>query len=213
MSSERGLAIRDLVVTYGEVLAVDGFDLDVGDGEIVALLGPSGCGKSSVLSSITGVVTPASGSIRWRGRELGGVPTHERGVGMMFQDNALFPHKDVAGNVAFGLRMQRVAKDDIATRVDEMLELVGLSGYGDRRVDELSGGQQQRVALARALAPAPGLLLLDEPLGSLDRDLRDHLADELRRIFQATGTTVVFVTHDRSEADRIADRTVVMAAP
>ena len=131
---------------------------------------------------------------------------------MMFQDNALFPHKNVAGNIEFGLRMQKMPLDVRTSRVEAMLALVGLPGYGERGVDELSGGQQQRVALARALAPEPGLLLLDEPLGSLDRDLRDRLADDLRTIFTSTRTTVLFVTHDRDEARRVADRTVVMEA-
>ncbi len=208
-----GLRIRDLEVRYGPVVAVTGFDLDVATGDVVALLGPSGCGKSSVLSAITGIVDIADGSIVWNGLDVTRVPTHERGIGMMFQQHALFPHRDVAGNIAFGLRMQKLDKQLIASRVTEMLRLVGLDGYGTRRVDELSGGQQQRVALARALAPAPGLLLLDEPLGSLDQDLRSRLAEDLRTVFTATGTTVVLVTHDRDEADRIADRVVTMAPP
>ncbi len=213
MTSEdqTGLRIRDLAVTYGDVVAVSNFELDVSVGEVVALLGPSGCGKSSILSAITGIVAPATGSIEWNGADITSVPTHQRGIGMMFQDNALFPHKNVAGNIEFGLRMQKQPKTIIADRVIEMLDLVGLPGYGNRRVDELSGGQQQRVALARALAPSPVLLLLDEPLGALDRDLRDRLADDLRSIFTTTGTTVIFVTHDRDEATRVADRVLTMA--
>lgn len=215
MTSEptSGLSLVDIAVQYGDVVAVSGFDLSVSLGEVVALLGPSGCGKSSVLSAITGIVTPSAGTVVWNGIDVTNVATHLRGIGMMFQDNALFPHKNVAGNIEFGLRMQKMAPEARSSRIGEMLELVGLPGYGERGVDELSGGQQQRVALARALAPEPGLLLLDEPLGSLDRDLRDRLADDLRTIFTSTGTTVLFVTHDRDEAGRVADRTVVMAAP
>ena len=214
MTSEptSGLTLTDIAVLYGDVVAVSGFDLSVSLGEVVALLGPSGCGKSSVLSAITGIVTPSTGSVVWDGIDVTDVPTHLRGIGMMFQDNALFPHKNVAGNIEFGLRMQKMPLDVRTSRVEAMLALVGLPGYGDRGVDELSGGQQQRVALARALAPEPGLLLLDEPLGSLDRDLRDRLADDLRAIFTSTRTTVLFVTHDRDEARRVADRTVVMEA-
>ena len=214
MTSEptSGLTLTDIAVRYGDVVAVSGFDLSVSLGEVVALLGPSGCGKSSVLSAITGIVTPSTGSVVWDGIDVTDVPTHLRGIGMMFQDNALFPHKNVAGNIEFGLRMQKMPLDVRTSRVEAMLALVGLPGYGDRGVDELSGGQQQRVALARALAPEPGLLLLDEPLGSLDRDLRDRLTDDLRAIFTSTRTTVLFVTHDRDEARRVADRTVVMEA-
>jgi thiamine transport system ATP-binding protein len=208
--NKSGLVIRDLCVRYGDVVAVADFDLDVASREVVTVLGPSGCGKSSVLSAITGIVEPAGGSICWGGIELRTVPTHLRGVGMMFQDNALFPHRDVAGNIGFGLKMQKQPKEFISHRVEEMLDLVGLPGLGQRGVDELSGGQQQRVALARALAPEPGLLLLDEPLGALDRDLRDRLADDLKEIFTRTGTTVLFVTHDRDEAARVGDRTVTM---
>lgn len=205
-----GLTITDLRVTYGAVVAVTGFDLSVARGEVVALLGPSGCGKSTVLAAITGIVEPEAGQITWDGRDVTHVPTHRRGIGMMFQDNALFPHRDVAANIGFGLRMQGASKAAIAERTAEMLDLVGLPGLGARRVDELSGGQKQRVALARALAPEPGLILLDEPLASLDRDLRDRLADDLRHIFDTTGTTAILVTHDRDEAERVADRIVVM---
>lgn len=209
MTSENsGLSIKGLEVIYGDTVAVRDFDLHVAPLEVVALLGPSGWGKSSILSAVTGIVTPTNGTITWDGADLAGIPTHQRGIGMMFQDHALFPHRDVAGNIAFGLRMQKQPRDTITARVAAMLDLVGMSGYENRRIDELSGGQQQRVALARALAPEPGLLLLDEPLGALDRDLRDRLASDLREIFSTAGTTVLYVTHDRFEAEEVADRIV-----
>lgn len=207
---ERGLEISGLHICYGDVVALAGFDLSVAHGEAVALLGPSGWGKSSVLAAVTGIVTPLAGTIKWNGADLLPIPIHERGIGMMFQDHALFPHRDVSANIAFGLRMQKQPKDTISSRVDEMLDLVGMSGYGSRRIEELSGGQRQRVALARALAPEPELLLLDEPLGALDRELRDRLAVDLRKIFTATGTTVLYVTHDRFEATVVADRVITV---
>jgi len=209
-AANQGLDIRALTVSYGDVVAVAGFDLSVAKGEVVALLGPSGWGKSSVLAAVTGIVSPSAGDITWNGSDLLPVSIHERGIGMMFQDHALFPHRNVAANIAFGLRMQKQPKDKISERVDTMLELVGMSGYGSRRIEELSGGQRQRVALARALAPEPRLLLLDEPLGALDRELRDRLAVDLREIFTTTGTTVLYVTHDRFEATVVADRVVTI---
>jgi len=205
-----GLEIARLEVSYGDVVAVAGFNLSVQKGEVVALLGPSGWGKSSVLAAVTGLVTPAAGTITLGGTDLLSLPIHERGVGMMFQDHALFPHRDVSANIAFGLRMQKQPKSTIGRRVKAMLDLVGMAGYESRRIEELSGGERQRVALARALAPEPGLLLLDEPLGALDRDLRDRLAADLRKIFTATNTTVLYVTHDRSEASVVADRIIVV---
>lgn len=206
----QGLEIRGLTVSYGDVEAVAGFDLSVAKGEVVALLGPSGWGKSSVLAAVTGIVTPSAGTITWNAADLLKTPIHERGIGMMFQDHALFPHRDVAANIAFGLRMQKQPKDTIKPRVEAMLDLVGMAGYGSRRIEELSGGQRQRVALARSLAPEPRLLLLDEPLGALDRELRDRLAVDLREIFTATGTTVLYVTHDRFEATVVADRVITV---
>jgi thiamine transport system ATP-binding protein len=206
------LHVEGLVVTYGDTVAVDGVDLDVGDGEVVALLGPSGCGKTSVLRAVAGLEPPAAGRLMLDGEDLAAVPVHRRRLGLMFQDYALFPHRDVAANVAFGLRMRGDAPPAIESRVAEVLELVGLAGYGGRRVHQLSGGEQQRVALARALAPAPRLLMLDEPLGSLDRALRDRLVGELRQLFGALGVTAIYVTHDQAEAFTIADRVVVMRA-
>jgi thiamine transport system ATP-binding protein len=206
------LTLDDITVRYGDTVAVDGVDLTVEKGSTVCVLGPSGCGKSTLLRVVTGLVRPDAGRVCWDSEDITGVPTHRRGFGLMFQDHALFPHRDVAANVGFGLRMQGRSRGDIAARVDELLELVGLAGYGRRAVDELSGGEQQRVALARALAPEPRMLLLDEPLGSLDRVLRDRLLDELPSLFDRLGTTVLYVTHDQDEARAIADRVAVMRA-
>jgi thiamine transport system ATP-binding protein len=204
--------IRDLVVRYGEVTALDGVDLDVADGEVVCVLGPSGCGKSTLLRAIAGLERPVAGTVAWDGRDLAGVPSHRRNLGLMFQDHSLFPHRDVLGNVGFGLRMQHVPTANATARARELLALVGLAGYEHRRVSELSGGEQQRVALARALAPAPRLLMLDEPLGSLDRRLRDRLVVDLRELFVRLGVTALFVTHDHDEAFAVADRVAVMEA-
>jgi ABC-type Fe3+/spermidine/putrescine transport system ATPase subunit len=180
------------------------------EGEIVCLLGPSGCGKTTLLRIVAGLETADSGRMIFDGRPLDDVPVHNRGFGLMFQDFALFPHKDVAANVAFGLRMQGLPKVQVEARVAEMLDLVGLEGYEQRRVYDLSGGEQQRVALARSLAPGPRLLMLDEPLGSLDRALREELMNELRTILNNVGVTAIYVTHDQQEAFAVADRVVIM---
>ncbi|WP_439897875.1 ABC transporter ATP-binding protein [Cellulomonas humilata] len=201
-----GLSLRDVVVRYGSVPAVDGVSLDVAPGSVVALLGPSGCGKSSLLRAVAGLEPLAGGTVSWDGTSLVGVPVHRRGFGLMFQDGQLFAHRTVGGNVAYGLPARSGA------RVASLLELVGLAGYEDRGIATLSGGERQRVALARALAPAPRLLLLDEPLSALDRALRERLAVDLRAALVATGTTAVFVTHDQDEAFAVADRVAVMAA-
>ncbi len=206
------LAVDGVAVRFGDHLALDAVDLAVGEGSILALLGPSGCGKTTLLRVIAGLQPPDRGTVTWQGRDLATLPPHGRDVGLMFQDHALFPHRDVTGNVAFGLRMQGVAPDETARQVSEVLELVGLSGYGHRRIDQLSGGEAQRVALARALAPRPSVLLLDEPLGSLDRKLRDRLAVEVRAIVKELGVTAVHVTHDHDEAFTVADRLAIMAA-
>jgi thiamine transport system ATP-binding protein len=190
--------------------ALDAVDLSVAAGDLVALLGPSGCGKTTLLRVVAGLVVPDRGRVVLDGDDLTGVPVHRRGVGLMFQDYALFPHRDVGGNVEFGLRMGAMGAAERRARVAEVLALVGLSGWERRPVGPLSGGEQQRVALARALAPSPRLLLLDEPLGALDRGLRDRLVPELRELFRAVGVTVVHVTHDQSEALALADRVVVM---
>jgi len=206
------LELIDVRVAYGETVAVDGVSLTVGDHETVALLGPSGSGKSTLLRAICGLEPLAGGRILLDGRDLAGVPVHERGFGLMFQDYVLFPQRDVRGNVAFGLEMRTRARDQIDARVNEVLALVGLSGYATRRITELSGGEQQRVALARAIAPKPRLLMLDEPLGALDRALRTRLIDELATIFRELRLPIVYVTHDQEEAFEVADRVVIMRA-
>lgn len=204
------LRLEHLSVRYGERLAVDGVDLHVAAGEIVAVLGPSGCGKTSLLRAVAGLERPAGGRILMDGVDLSGVPTHRRGIGLMFQDHALFSHLDVAGNVRFGLRMRRVPRTDADRRVAGMLALVGLADRSGARIDQLSGGEQQRVALARTLAPSPDVVLLDEPLGSLDRALRRELLATLAEAFAATRATVLYVTHDHGEAFRLAGRIAIM---
>lgn len=209
-----GLSITGLSVIYPAtgshppVRAVDQVDLQVARGEVVALLGASGSGKSSLLRAVVGLEDVAQGGITWEGRDVVATPVHERGFGLMFQDGQLFPFRDVAGNVAYGLAGWTRAQK--AQRVVEMLELVGLPGYGGRAVTTLSGGQAQRVALARSLAPRPRLLGLDEPLSALDRALREQLAQDLRRILKEQGTTALYVTHDQDEAMTVADRVGVM---
>lgn len=178
------------------------------DTEIVAVLGPSGSGKSTLLRAIAGLVPVSSGNITWDGESVLGIPTHERGFGLMFQGFALFPHLDVAGNVGFGLKMAE--HQDIASEVSEALEWVGLAGFENRTVEGLSGGEQQRVALARTLAPRPELVMLDEPLGSLDRNLRQRLMVDTRAVLEEREVTAVVVTHDREEAVALSDRLAIM---
>lgn len=202
------LELRSVTVRYGEKTAVDRVDLTVADGEVVALLGPSGCGKSTLLRAITGIEPIAAGQVLWDGADLARVPVHRRGFGLMFQDGVLFPHRTVAGNVGYGL----AGGSGRGQRVAELLDMVGLPGYERRRVTTLSGGEAQRVALARALAPSPRLLLLDEPLASLDASLRAALQGDLARLLDRTGTPAVFVTHDHREAAAIADRVALMRA-
>ena len=204
------LQMSEVTVRYGSSApAVDGVSLTVPDGEVLALLGPSGCGKSTLLRAVVGLQPLSGGRIGWDGTDLARVPVHRRGFGLMFQDGVLAPHRTVAGNVGYGLRGPAATR---RTRVDELLELVGLPGFGGRPVTELSGGQAQRVALARALAPRPRVLLLDEPLAALDREWRERLLEDLRAILVDTGTTAVFVTHDQNEAYTVADRIAVMKA-
>ena len=204
------LAVEGVSVRFGQVAALDGVSLDVGDGELVAVLGPSGSGKSTLLRVIAGLQRPDSGRVLLDGADLAPTPPHRRGIGLVFQDHALFHHRDVRGNVAFGLRMRGDDRTAIDRRVRELLDLVGLAGYEQRAIATLSGGEQQRVALARALAPEPRVLLLDEPLGSLDRRLRDRLLEELERIFAELRVTALYVTHDRAEAFALGDRVAVM---
>lgn len=183
-------------------------DLAVGDGEVVAVLGPSGSGKSTLLRAVSGLAEMSSGDIKWDGVSLSGVPTHLRNFGLMFQGYALFPHMNVAENVGFGLRMADHSNIDL--EVDAALEWVGLGGFGSRSIDSLSGGERQRVALARTLAPRPRLVMLDEPLGALDRNLRQRLVENTRQVLLEREVTGIVVTHDRDEAVALSDRLALM---
>ncbi|MGH1494115.1 MAG: ABC transporter ATP-binding protein [Acidimicrobiales bacterium] len=205
-----GLLVDQVSIRYGSAVALDRFSLETAKGEIVAVLGPSGSGKSTLLRAVAGLEPLAEGRIVLHGRDLAGVATHRRGLGLMFQDHGLFTHLSVADNIAYGLKTAGVPKPEREARVAELLDLVGLAGFGDRRTGQLSGGEAQRVALARALAPNPGLLMLDEPLGSLDRALREQLTGDLRRLLTELGQTALHVTHDQSEAFAVADRVVVV---
>jgi ABC-type Fe3+/spermidine/putrescine transport system ATPase subunit len=206
------LDLHNIRKSYPDGWVLADVKFSVEQGEIVCLLGPSGCGKTTLLRIIAGLEAPDAGRILVDGQDVTGVAPHLRGFGLMFQEYALFPHKDVFGNVAFGLRMQGLAKAEIAARVGEALALVGLAGFERRDVSQLSGGERQRVALARSLAPQPRLLMLDEPLGALDRGLRERLLDELPHILHRAGATAITVTHDQEEAFAIADRVVLMRA-
>ena len=202
------LEVDGITVEIDDKRILDQVSLTVPDSQILAVLGPSGSGKSTLLRAIAGLIAPVSGDIRWDGRSIVGVPPHLRGFGLMFQGYALFPHRDVAGNVGFGLEM--AGRHDVGPAVAEALSWVGLDGFGARRIDSLSGGEQQRVALARTLAPQPRLVMLDEPLGALDRNLRRHLVTETRRVLEDRGVTALVVTHDRDEASALSDRIAVM---
>jgi thiamine transport system ATP-binding protein len=204
------LEARGLTVRHGDLVALAGVDLDVAPHEIVSVLGPSGSGKTTLLRAVAGLAPLTAGRVRRDGVDVTATPPHRRDLGLMFQDHALFPHRDVLGNVAFGLRMRRMAKAEATRRAQEALTLVGLEGFGARSVRELSGGEQQRVALARALAPAPRLLMLDEPFGALDRALRERLVEELRELFSRLALSVLVVTHDQDEAFGLGDRVAVM---
>ncbi|MFJ4900722.1 ABC transporter ATP-binding protein [Streptomyces sp. NPDC088727] len=204
------LTLEAATVRFGDRTALDAVDLEVADHEIVCVLGPSGSGKSTLLRVVAGLQHPDGGRVLLDGADQAGVPVHRRGLGLMFQDHQLFPHRDVGANVAFGLRMRGVGRGEQDRKVAELLDLVGLPGAERRAIAALSGGEQQRVALARALAPRPRLLMLDEPLGQLDRSLRERLVVELRTLFARLGTTVLAVTHDQGEAFALADRVVVM---
>jgi ABC-type Fe3+/spermidine/putrescine transport system ATPase subunit len=204
------LEIRHLTKTYEGTPLLRDISLTVEHGEIVCLLGPSGSGKTTLLRIIAGLEHADSGDVSFDSENLRNVPVHQRAFGMMFQDLALFPHKNVFDNIAFGLRMKNMRRDEIRMRVEEALELVGLEGFSSRNVNNLSGGEQQRVALARSLAPRPRLLMFDEPLGALDRILREQLVGDLRAILKRIGMTAVYVTHDQDEAFAIADRVVII---
>jgi ABC-type Fe3+/spermidine/putrescine transport system ATPase subunit len=212
------LQCSNIEKAYGEKRVLHQIDLSLAAGEIGVLLGPSGCGKTTLLRIIAGLTVPDNGRIHLNNQEITHQPVHQRGLGMVFQEYALFPHKNVFQNVAFGMRMLHWSKAEIEDRVGQVLALVGLAGFGSRPIHELSGGEQQRVALARSLAPAPRLILLDEPLGALDRALRERLMLDLRQILKEAGNvlgrpegmTAVYVTHDQAEAFAIADKLVVM---
>jgi putative spermidine/putrescine transport system ATP-binding protein len=204
------LVLDGLTKQYGSIMAVDDLHLEIKKGEFVSLLGPSGCGKTTTLQMIAGFVDPTKGSIVLDGKDLLRIPANKRGLGIVFQNYALFPHMTAAQNVAFGLEMLKVSKDELSSRVEETLSLVGLSHLADRFPARMSGGQQQRVALARALAIRPSILLLDEPLSNLDAKLREEMQLELRSIQRLVGTTTILVTHDQSEAMALSDRVVVM---
>jgi putative spermidine/putrescine transport system ATP-binding protein/spermidine/putrescine transport system ATP-binding protein len=202
--------LADLTKHYGQAAAVDRLSLTIEPGELVALLGPSGCGKTTSLRMIAGLVSPSAGEIFVNGRPITGVPVHKRNIGMLFQSYALFPHLTVAQNVAFGLEMRGIKRREAVRRVKEALDLVQLGVHEEKLPSQLSGGQQQRVALARALVIEPAMLLLDEPLGALDKSLRDSMQVELRLLQRRLGITTVMVTHDQDEAMTLSDRIVVM---
>ena len=209
MTADGHLVLEGVTHRYGSVAALDDVSLAIADGELVTLLGPSGCGKTTLLRIVAGFVRPTAGRLLLQGRDLTRVPPHRRPVNMVFQRAALFPHLDVFENIAFGLRIAGMPKDEVGARVGESLRLVRLEGLERRRAHELSGGQLQRVALARALVNRPRVLLLDEPLAALDLRIRLEMEVELRRLHRETGATFVYVTHDQGEALSLSDRIVV----
>ena len=205
------LRLNGVSHAYGEIVSLRDVSLDVTEGEILCLLGPSGCGKTTLLRIIAGLEHDYDGVIAFNGEDIRAIPAHKRGFGLMFQDFALFPHLSVADNIAYGLKRLGLGRKAIDNQVASLLQRVGLAALDERDVASLSGGQQQRVALARSLAPNPRLLMLDEPLGALDAQLRDQLALELRRIVKSTGLSAIYVTHDHREAYAVADRIAVMS--
>ncbi|TKA97079.1 ABC transporter ATP-binding protein [Cereibacter changlensis] len=208
--SDDFLTLENLTLGYGGAIAVDRLKLSMKQGELVALLGPSGCGKTTTMRAIAGLLEPVSGKVTLDGQDITRTPPNKRGIGLVFQSYALFPHLSVFENVAFGLRLQGVARDEITRRVTATLASVGLAAYADRQPRALSGGQQQRVALARSIVVEPKLLLLDEPLSNLDARLRLEMRSELARLQKDLGITMIYVTHDQSEALALADRIIVM---
>lgn len=213
MMATQALAMIDVSLRYPNGFeALRSVNLSVAQGEIVALVGASGSGKSTILRAVAGLEPIYAGKILIAGNDMAGVPTHKRGVGMVFQEGQLFAHLDVGQNIAYGLKMNGVPRSERNAQVSKLLEIVDLNGYHDRVIGTLSGGQAQRVALARSLAPKPQLLLLDEPLSALDADLRESLSTQLREILKGTGTAAVYVTHDRAEAERVSDRIITMKA-
>ena len=208
--SKELIRLRDLCMAFDDELVLDHVNLYINDSEFLTLLGPSGCGKTTTLRIIGGFVTPTSGDVTFDGVRINDVPPHKRQINTVFQKYALFPHLNVFENIAFGLRIAKVPEKEIRQRVTEMLEVVSLKGFEERRVDQLSGGQQQRVAIARALVNRPKVLLLDEPLGALDMRLRKDMQIELKRIQQQMGITFIYVTHDQEEALTMSDTVVVM---
>ncbi len=204
------IRIQNVVKRYGEVAAVDHVSLDIAAGELFFLLGPSGCGKTTLLRTLAGFVAPDAGDVYFGDERVTDKPPRARDAGMVFQTYALWPHMNVAANVAYGLQVRGLPRDAVRDKVEKVLKLVQMPGMGDRRPGQLSGGQQQRVALARALVIEPRVLLLDEPLSNLDARLRDELREEIRRLHQQTGLTMVYVTHDQKEALTLADRLAVM---
>ncbi|MDA9981470.1 ABC transporter ATP-binding protein [Gammaproteobacteria bacterium] len=211
IGSEAYIRIEDVSKHFGDVVAVDHVDLQIRAGEFFSLLGASGCGKTTLLRMLAGFESPSTGELYIDDKPMSEVPPNQRPTNMVFQNYAIFPHLDVRGNIAYGLRKERLGKAESARRVDEALEMVKLPGFGNRRANELSGGQRQRVALARALIKRPKVLLLDEPLGALDKKLREEMQLELRALQESVGITFIFVTHDQEEALTLSDRVAVMA--
>ncbi|WP_028549842.1 ABC transporter ATP-binding protein [Paenibacillus sp. UNC451MF] len=210
MAKTYDVELHGIRKTFGSNVVVDNFDLQIEQGECISFLGPSGCGKTTTLNMIAGFLDPDQGELIVKGKRMNGVPSNKRDLGMVFQTYSLFPHMTVAGNVGYGLKLRKVPKAEIASRVARVLELVKLPHVADRYPKQLSGGQRQRIAIARALVTEPSLLLLDEPLSNLDAKLREELRDELKRLHQETGVTTIFVTHDQEEALYLSDRIVVL---
>ncbi len=210
-SVSKFINIEGVSKTFGSIVAVDNVNIEISTGEFFSLLGPSGCGKTTLLRMLAGFESPSSGEIYIDGKAMSEIPPHQRPTNMVFQNYAIFPHLDVASNIAYGLRKDKLGKVEQKRMVEEALEMVKLPGYGKRRSNELSGGQLQRVALARALIKRPKVLLLDEPLGALDKKLREEMQLELRVLQESVGITFIFVTHDQEEALTLSDRVAVLA--